>query len=257
MGILVIFLVVRAWRLYGGAHHVTKAAIASLVLTIVEGGIGALLVRAELVADNASVARAIVIALHLVNTYILLTAIVATAWWSVGHAPIQLRGQPRRLVGLLAGGILLMAILGMTGAVTALGDTLFPAETLVEGFNQDLDPTAHFLIQLRVVHPVVAILTGIYLVLVARWVAGSRPDAHTTRFAQATTLVFFIQVGVGTLNLGLLAPIWMQIIHLVMADLLWMVFVLLAIATLNPAWLTAPATPLPRHWWRSVASVGD
>lgn len=257
MGLLVILLVVWAWRLYGRAHHVTKAAIASLILTIVEGGIGALLVRAELVADNASVARAVVIALHLVNTYILLTAIVATAWWSSGNPPMQVRGQPRRLVALLLGGIVLMAILGMTGAVTALGDTLFPAESLVEGFNQDLDPTAHFLIQLRVFHPMVAILTGIYLVLVARWVAASRPNKHTTRFAQATTLVFLMQLGVGMLNLGLLAPIWMQTIHLLMADLVWMIFVLLAIAALNPSWLTAPPTALPRHWWRSVAPVGD
>jgi heme A synthase len=257
MGILVIALVVWAWRIYGRASHITKAAIASLVLTIVEGGIGALLVRAELVADNASVARAIVIALHLVNTYILLTAVVATAWWASGHPTLQIKGQPVRLVWLLGGGVLMMAILGATGAVTALGDTLFPVASLAEGFQQDLDPAAHFLVQLRVVHPAMAILTGFYIVITARIVREWRTNSHTTILSHATSLLFFAQLAVGALNLGLLAPIWMQLIHLLMADLIWMVYILLAIAALNPAWLIGEPQTLRSGWWRVPSSFGD
>lgn len=257
MGVLVIGLLVWAWRVYGRDHHVTKAAIATLVLTIIEGLIGALLVRAELVADNASVTRAIVIALHLVNTYILLTALVATAWWSTGQSTMQLRGQPTRLLWLLGGGILFMAALGMTGAVTALGDTLFPAASLAEGIQQDLDPTAHFLVQLRVIHPAMAILTGFYIVITARIVREWRPNQQTTFLSHATSLLFFAQLAVGALNLGLLAPVWMQVIHLLMADFIWMVYILLAIAALNPAWLTGEPTRLRIGWWRSPSGIGD
>lgn len=257
MGVLVIALVAWAWRLYGRSHHVTKAAIATLVVTIIEGLLGALLVRAELVGDNASVARAVVIALHLVNTYLLLTVIVATAWWGSGQPTLQLRGQPPRLVWLLGGGVVLMAILGMTGAVTALGDTLFPAESLLHGIQQDLDPTAHFLIQLRVVHPAMAILTGFYIVITARMVREWRTNQHTTILSHATSLLFFAQLAVGALNLGLLAPVWMQVIHLLMADLIWGVYILLAIAALNPAWLTGEPTTLRRGWWRVPSGFGD
>lgn len=257
MGLLVLALVVWAWRLYGRNHHVTKAAIATLVVTIIEGLLGALLVRAELVADNASVARAVVIALHLVNTYLLLTVIVATAWWGSGQPKLQLRGQPQRLVWLLGGGVALMALLGMTGAVTALGDTLFPTESLLHGIQQDLDPTAHFLIQLRVIHPAVAILTGFYIVITARMVREWRTNQHTTLLSHATSLLFFAQLAVGALNLGLLAPIWMQVIHLLVADLIWGVYILLAIAALNPVWLTGEPTTLRRGWWRVPSGFGD
>ncbi len=257
MGLLVIALVVWAWRLYGRTHHVTKAAIATLVVTIIEGLLGALLVRAELVADNASVARAVVIALHLVNTYLLLTVIVATAWWASGQPILQLRSQPRRLVWLLGGGVALMAVLGMTGAVTALGDTLFPVTSLMEGFRQDLDPTAHFLIQLRVIHPAMAILTGFYIVITARMVREWRTNQHTVLLSHATSLLFFAQLAVGALNLGLLAPVWMQVIHLLMADLIWGVYILLAISALNPAWLTGEPTVLRRGWLRVPSGIGD
>jgi heme A synthase len=257
MGIFIIGMVVWAWRLYGRGHYVTKAALATLVLTIIEGLIGALLVRAELVADNASVARAVVIALHLVNTYILLTALVATAWWASGQPTMQLKGQPPRLLWFLGGGVVFMAILGMTGAVTALGDTLFPAASLAEGIQQDLDPTAHFLIQLRVFHPAVAILTSFYIVITARIVREWRTNQHTTLLSHATSLLFFAQLAVGALNLGLLAPIWMQMIHLLMADLIWMVYILLAIAALNPAWLTGEPTKLRPGWWRVPSGIGD
>lgn len=257
MGILVIALVVWAWRLYGRSSHITKAAIATLIVTIIEGLLGALLVRAELVADNASVARAVVIALHLVNTYLLLTVLIATAWWASGNPSLQLKGQPPRLLWALGGGVLLMAILGMTGAVTALGDTLFPVASLAEGFQQDLDPTAHFLIQLRVVHPAMAILTGFYIVITARIVREWRTNSHTILLAHTTSLLFFIQLAVGALNLGLLAPIWMQLIHLLMADLIWIVYILLTIAALNPAWLEGEPTTLRRGWWRVPSGFGD
>ena len=37
-----------------------------------------------------------------------------------------------------------------------------------------------------------------------------------------------VQFGAGLLNLVLLAPVWMQIVHLLLADVVWVALVLLA-----------------------------
>jgi heme A synthase len=133
----------------------------------------------------------------------------------------------RRLAPLLAvlAGLLLV---GVSGAITALGDTLFPAGSLAEGLQQDASPTAHILLRLRVFHPILAVLVGgTLLALAVRTMArGASPATSLVgRLAAAAVLV---QVTVGVLNLLLLAPIWMQLVHLFLADLVWLSAVLLA-----------------------------
>ena len=212
-------------------------ATLSLVFIITEGLLGAGLVLFEWVATNASVGRAISMALHLVNTYLLLAAVTMTAWWAneamLGRErPLRLRGQGR--VGwLVGGGLFLLLFLGVSGAVTALGDTLFPAGSLTEGIAQDFLPTAHFLVRLRVYHPLVAIVTGIYLALAGRAVAAERPQQGTPRLARALIGIVAIQLVAGFVNVILLAPVWMQIVHLLLADVMWIVAILLGATALT------------------------
>jgi heme A synthase len=115
----------------------------------------------------------------------------------------------------------------VTGAITALGDTLFPAGSLVEGLRQDIDPTAHFLIQLRVFHPLIAILVGFYQFFVASLIGLFTSSPLVKRFAIAVIVLFFIQLLAGVVNLVLLAPVWMQLVHLFLADMVWISLVLL------------------------------
>jgi heme A synthase len=236
-GLLVLGLWVWAFRLYPRGHVVRKGATLSLVFIITEGLLGAGLVLFEWVADNASVGRAVSMALHLVNTYLLLAAVTMTAWWANeaqhGRAqPLRLRGQGR--VGWLVGiGLLLLLLLGVSGAVTALGDTLFPAGTLREGIAQDFLPTAHFLVRLRVYHPLIAIATGIYLALASRTIAAERPGDGTRRLARVLIAVVAIQLVAGVVNVILLAPVWMQIVHLLLADVMWIAAILLAATALT------------------------
>lgn len=225
---LVIGLVVWVFRFYPRKHPARMAAGLSVFFTLTEALIGAGLVRFELVANNASIARAIVLSVHLVNTFLLLTALTLAAWWATTGT--RARPRPQGATGwMLSLGLLATLVLGVSGAVTALGDTLFPVNSLAEGLRQDLSPTAHLLVRLRVLHPVIAVAVGCYLIFTASVAVSRHPDVRTRRLAGAVGTLVFIQFGAGALNVALLAPVWLQLLHLLLADLLWIAFVLLAV----------------------------
>jgi heme A synthase len=229
--LLVVGMLVWAFRLYPKGHHVRLGASLSMFFMITEALVGASLVLFGWVADDASLGRAISISVHLVNTFLLLAAQSLTAWWATGGAAISLRGHGLVLAAL-AGGLLGVMAIGVTGAITALGDTLFPASSLAEGFRQDIDPTAHFLIQLRVFHPLIAILVGFYHFFVAGLIGLFTSNLPVKRFSIAVIGLFFIQLVAGVVNLVLLAPIWMQLVHLFLADMVWISLVLLTASVL-------------------------
>ena len=116
--------------------------------------------------------------------------------------------------------------MGASGALAALGDTLFPVTSLAEGIRQDFSSTAHFLIRLRLLHPTIAILVGAYLILAASIVSFPSQDRTVRRFARTLTILVVIQLAAGFINVLLLAPIWMQVVHLLLADLVWIVLIL-------------------------------
>jgi heme A synthase len=229
--LLVVGLLIWAFRAYPKGHLVRWAAGFSMLFMVTEALIGAGLVVFELVAYSDSIARAFSIAAHLVNTFLLLASLTLTAWWASGGAPIRLSGQGW-LVILLGLGLMGMLILGVSGAVTALGDTLFPAGSLAEGLKQDFSPTAHFLVRFRVLHPFIAVTVALYLILVAMLCNSSRQSVAATWSSQLLIILLIVQLAAGALNLALLAPVWMQLVHLLLADIIWVVLVLLAASTL-------------------------
>jgi heme A synthase len=230
--LLIIGLFIWAFRAYPKGHVVRLGASLSLVFIITEALIGAGLVLFKWVAKDASVGRVISISLHLINTFLLLASLSLTAWWSTGGKPVRLKDPGSVLVGLAIGLVGVLA-LGVTGAITALGDTLFPSSSLAEGFQQDFSSTAHFLVRLRFWHPLIAISVGLYLIFIAGLLGFLRSDQHVRRFVLVFVLLFLIQLGIGVTNLALLAPVWMQIIHLLFADLVWISLVLMAATTLS------------------------
>jgi heme A synthase len=234
-GLLVLVMLIWALRLYPKGHIVRTGAWLSLAFMITEGAVGAGLVLFELVADNQSVARAAATATHFTNTLFLVSALTLTAWWASGGQRLRWRNQGQRgwLIGV---GMLGLLILGVSGAITALGDTLFPSGSLAEGIQQDFAPTAHFLVQLRVWHPVTAVAFGVYLWVMATAVAkqysANSHQSSVHQFAKWLKGLVLVQLSAGVVNLLLLAPVWMQIVHLLLADLVLIVFVLLAAAVL-------------------------
>jgi heme A synthase len=219
--LLVVGLVVGAFRLRPRGHAARKAAVFSLLLMLSEAAVGAGLVLFKLVADNQSMARAMFMATHLVNTFFLLAALTLVAHFASGGVPFRVRGA---FGGGVVLGVLALILSGVSGAIAALGDTLFPAMTLAEALKQDLSPTAHALIRLRVLHPMISITAGLLaLVLALQLLKGE----WTARSARRVTALVFVQLAAGAVNVLLLAPVWMQVVHLLLADLLWIAFVLM------------------------------
>lgn len=227
--ILVVVMVAWARRIHPKGGLVRRGAAASLALMILEALLGAGLVVFGLVADDDSVARAVSMALHLVNTFLLVGAITLTCWWASGGTAPRLRGQGG-LAGVLGVGIVGFVILGMSGAVTALGDTLFSAITMSEAHALGI---THWLLPLRIFHPLIAIGVGSYLVLVAGLVAVRRASSATRWLAAALICLTVVQLAAGFLNVFLRAPVWLQGVHLLLADLIWIALVLMSTAALS------------------------
>jgi heme A synthase len=221
-------------KLFPRGHRVRRGAFWSLIFILIEALIGAALVKFELVAGNASVARAFVMSIHLVNTFLLLAALSLTAWWAMGGESVRLRGQGKvsLIFALGLAGTLLIAV---SGAIAALGDTLFPASSLAQGLRQDFSAAAHFLVRLRVLHPLLAVIIGCYAVAAASYVnTFLRPGQRTKKLTNILTALFIVQLGAGVLNVSLLAPVWLQLTHLLLADLFWIALVLNAASALAP-----------------------
>ncbi|MBV9865539.1 MAG: protoheme IX farnesyltransferase [Abitibacteriaceae bacterium] len=220
-----------AWRAFPKGHPARLGAALSILFCFTEAFLGAALVLFGLVDKNDSISRVIVMSAHLINTFILITVLTLTAWWGSGGKAIRLRGQGA-IAWMFGLGLLSTLLLGVTGAINALGDTLFPSGTLLEGIRQDFSPTAHFLLRLRVLHPFCAASVSLYLILIAGLATHLRPSPQVRQFARWTGVMFLAQMGVGLVNLMLQAPVAMQLTHLLMGDTVWIVLVLLSASAL-------------------------
>lgn len=249
LGALVLggWLLSRAFRVRREQPAFWGAARLAFALLIVEALLGAATVLLGLTGDNATVARGVMVASHLVNSVLLIGALVATLIYARPTAPAapQLRGQG------LVGATLLVGLLGMlllifTGGVAAMGNTIFPSESLAAGLAADFDPASHPLIRLRVLHPLIAISVGLYLFLSLGLSWWLKPVPRARHLARLLFGVYLLQLLVGTLNLTLLGPIVLQLLHLLLAVL---AFGLLSALTLYTLGLPAAAkVGAPAPW---------
>jgi heme a synthase len=247
-----------SWKAYPARHPARRWAIWSLVFMLTEALIGAALVLLGHVAANESVGRVYSLAAHLLNTFLLLASLALTARWSTRRAPdpVVKEGTDSsvpahkvltsaalsagdRAVGPLFrnGGVPLaigmgaLVLVAMAGVITALGDTLFPAHTLAQGIAEDFAATASFLVRLRVIHPVLGIAAGLFLVLVVmpqfrapRSASEGFPPLKT--LSGLLLLLVAAQILLGAATVLLKAPVAMQLAHLLVADALWITLVL-------------------------------
>ncbi|MBZ4412079.1 COX15/CtaA family protein [Myxococcus faecalis] len=246
--LLAVALSVWAMRAHAKGHPVRKAANWALFFMMTEALVGAGIVLLQYVADNASVGRAVWMGVHLVNTFLLVGAQTLVVWFSKGRASLAFRGQGwvGVLVGVCVAG---MMLLGVSGAVAALGDTLFPSETLAEGLAQHANDQAHLFVRRRIYHPIIAVLMGAALVYVGRWMSRLRPSPEVKQSAMLLTGLYVLQLGAGLVNVVLLAPVWLQLVHLLLADFVWMTVVRLCAAGLSKDAPRAErvSEPVPTH----------
>ncbi|MGA2589156.1 MAG: COX15/CtaA family protein [Bryobacteraceae bacterium] len=221
-------LAIWAFRLFPRGHRARLFAALAMVFLVTEALLGAGLVLLRYVAHNASAGRAAYLSAHLVNTQILLAMLAITAWF--GADPLARKWQA--VPNLIMAALPVALVVAVSGAIAALGDTLFPAASVAAGMRQEFSSAASMLERLRVLHPAVAVVAGVFLL----WVAASairsgRPAAART--GSLVALLVFVQLGVGLLNIVLLAPVWMQVLHLLIADLLWVALVVMTLEAGN------------------------
>jgi heme a synthase len=229
--VFAVALYVWSRREFPQGHPGRRAALWALVFMLTEGLVGAGIVLLKYVAQDERLGRAVWMGVHLTNTFLLVGAQTLVVWASRGRAGMVLKGQGP--VGALSAASLAgMLLLGVSGAVAALGDTLFPAQSLTHGFQQDLSETAHVLLRLRVLHPLIAVSVGAFLVFAGRWMARLRPSPDVRRMSTWLTVAYVAQLCAGVTNLVLLAPVALQLVHLLLADGVWMCVVCLCAAGL-------------------------
>ena len=219
--LLVLAQVIVARRLYPDGHPVRRPVFWAGLFMLGEVLIGAGIVLLKYVAMDQSVGRAVWMALHLVNTFLLVGALGLVSWRSAGARRWEFEGK--RLVVVL-GFVSVLAVLasGATGAIAALGDTLFPAKSIGAALREDLSPAAHWLVQLRVTHPFLAVGAA-FVLLAARQAIDTNRDRREVSYAGTQLRVAIVgQVALGFLNMLMLAPTWMQLAHLLAAQLVWL-----------------------------------
>jgi cytochrome c oxidase assembly protein subunit 15 len=218
-----------AWTLAGTArgHLARGAAVAAVAFTIVEAALGAFLVKLGLTAQSRSPLRAPYLALHLTNTLLLLAALTLTAHL-LGRRTGYLRSRVRLVApfGAIAP-VLVLLIVGVTGSLAALGDTLFPASSLGAAFAQDFSATSGWLVRWRWTHPMVAFLASIFLVWLLVHAAQHRTHWDNRGLSALVLILLVLQYVLGVLDVAFLAPVWLQIAHLLGANVLWAALVVL------------------------------
>ena len=238
--LLVALLLHQVWRHRERGHLSRFWAAASMVLILSEAAIGAGLVLFQRVADDPSIARGFWISGHLINTFLLLGALTLTARWvdvpgialeGTGVGPLQatFKGAHRDPATIAA--LLALLATGVSGAIAALGDTLFKASSLAEAIAQDFSPASHLFVRLRIFHPLIALIGGGLVLLIAYRTMTSNPNRPKTR--QRGLLLAGMVVAqwfLGLTNVVLLAPTWLQVVHLFVADLIWMTLIVVVAA---------------------------
>ncbi|WP_075835434.1 COX15/CtaA family protein [Deinococcus marmoris] len=233
-GLLAIALVALAYAVTRPGHPARFGAVLSLGLIILEGLVGGVQVLLGLTAQSTDPARGFVQGIHLANTFLLLGALLLTALWASGGPRLRLRGQG--LAGLWSfTGLVLVLVLGMAGAVTALGDLLFlPADgTPLDTVRRDFAASAGVIENLRIVHPMLAVLTAAFLVWLGLFLRRERPSLEVGRWSVLMWSVLGLQMVAGFANVALKAPAWMQLVHLLLACALWLAAVMLSYRALT------------------------
>jgi cytochrome c oxidase assembly protein subunit 15 len=240
-GSLLVVLALLVWTFRGTikGQAARVLAVVSTVLLLNEALLGALLVKLGYVTGNRSMGRVVLLSIHLSNTLLLLAALTLTArllatgqrWRELGAS------GPKKVWAYL--GLAATLVVGVSGSLAALGDTLFPASSLQAAFAQDFSAGSPWLLRLRGVHPVSAVIAAVFVL----WLVGQARRAAAGGLATLVLALLGFQFALGLADVLLLAPVWMQILHLLGADLYWVALVSLAAAVVWPSGHLSYARP--------------
>src|SRR6267143_6062006 len=222
--VLGAILLIWCWRRTAKGNWPRYSAIAAAVLLFNEVLLGALLVLVDHVGGlNRYTTHALFLCLHFGNTLLLLATLALTASWLSNRD--RRFGFVRRPYQTIAAGLGLVSVMviGITGSLASLGDTITPADSLPQAVVQDFSSSSHILLRLRVLHPIAVVIGSIYIfwLLQAFWRKRARSTCMSLLLITLTG-----QIALGAMNVILLAPVWLQMTHLLVAEIFWILLVL-------------------------------
>lgn len=210
------------------ARQTLFSAAASMFFVITEAAVGAGLVLTGNTAEAITHERPFWAIGHLVNTFVLLTFLTLTIWFATGERRFSLRGKDRP-IALIAIAVIGLLFVGMSGSLAALSNMLFPSASLAEGIAKDFSAASNVILRLRLSHPILSILVAVYVIFVSGYIRQrSGGDAAVAKWSNWLSILVLVQIAFGAATLLTLGPIVMQLGHLLLADLIWIVFVLFA-----------------------------
>jgi len=222
---LLVALGVFTFRITPPGHRARKAVLWAAFLLVTEALLGAMLVLRHWVEANVSTGRVIAQSVHLTNTMLFMAALALTAWFLTERTPANAAPPNKHATALLA--ILSTLLVAATGSLAALADTLFPSPNLTAAFAADAAAASPVLIRMRWLHPAAAVVSVVCVLLLVRGDGLKRAFTHST-IARIVVAMLALQFALGIGDVLLLAPIWMQVLHLLSADVYWIALVVLA-----------------------------
>lgn len=232
-GIVIIILAVWAYRRWRASRAeqdrlTLRMAVGSLIFVVIEGLLGAGLVLTGNTAETLTPERPIWMAAHLINTLILIGFLTMTARYGSGGGAVSFKHE-RKYLSAIGIGAAAIFIVGITGSIAALSSMIFPLGTITEGIATDFSPTSHILLRLRILHPVTAILSSVFIIFLTGWLTKETGnDRGVSRWSNVISLLFLAQLAAGAATLLMKGPIVMQLIHLLLVDLIWISYVIYA-----------------------------
>ena len=238
--VLIGILLLCCWRRTAKGDWPRYSAIAASVLLLNEALLGALLVLLNHLGSlERSAVHAFLLCLHFGNTLLLLGALALTAQWLSSRDPrFSSVARPHQMI-LTGLGLVSVVVIGMTGSLASLGDTIFPSDSLRHALMQDFSASSHILLRLRLFHPVAAVVGSTYVFWLL-WSLWRKQDHSPWMFGLAAALI--TQIALGAMNVILLAPIWLQMMHLLVAEMVWILLVLASAELLLVKQLRWPCT---------------
>ncbi len=230
---LVLGLLVWTFRKFSAGNPIRKTAVLSFLFIVTEAAVGAGLVLTGNTADTLTDTRPFWMAGHLINTFILLAFLTLTARYASGGAPLRWDVAKKYLIPIVLA-VFAILVIALTGSIAALANMIFPSGTLAEGMAKDFSPTSNVLLRLRLLHPISAIIGSVFLIFLTGWMAKAAGNAKSvTRWSNILAILVLVQLAFGSATLFMMAPIVMQVGHLLLADAIWISLVLFMAAFLS------------------------
>ena len=227
----VIGLLVWVFRSTVKGQAARAVTVVSGLLLLNEAFLGALLVKLGYVTGNQSLGRVVMLSVHLSNTLLLLAALTLSArLLGTGQRWREMRMQAHSLAWAAAG-LMATLLVGVSGSLAALGDTLYPSVSLRAAIAADFSKTAPMLLRVRWVHPASAVVAGAFVL----WLVTSAWRRGETKLVRVLAALLTMQFVLGFADVLLLAPVWLQLVHLLGADLYWVALVAGAAMLVWPA----------------------